>query len=213
MPTLDTTTVPKIKAITVNGPSSYATGGFTADFSADFSFVRSVRLSIETRGSLATDEYEVTAYNQDSSGVSSPGKCVIKLQIGKYRKTTVSSVDPQPAGITVQAAKTATGTATGSSHTHTIDHDHPSTETGTPTNAGNNTNAAAGGVAYAGHTHTVDIGNFTGSSGASTHTHDRSFEYDHTHSLTFSTENVTMSEVASGTNLSTTVWRALVIGD
>lgn len=214
MPTLDTVTVPKIKAVNLSGPSSYTTGGFTADFSADFSFVRSVRLVIETRGNLVSDMYEVTAYNQDNTGAFAQGKCVIKLNKDMYDKMTMGNVSSQPGGVTVQASKTSTGTTSGSSHTHAIDHNHPSVESGAVATAQlANWNTAVGGGPLAAHTHTFDLDNFTGSSGANTHTHARSFEYAHTHPITQAETNVTITEVANATNLSTTVWRALVIGD
>ena len=209
----DIVTVPFIVYGNVSGPASYATGGFQLDLTASLSFIRYLSLEIETIGSLASDEYEVIL-NQDTTGTFAPGKATIKLLRDRYDKFSIGAVSGNPGGTTVQASKTATGTTTGSSHTHTIDHDHPSTTSSAPTAAGAGVDAAAAQPAVAGHTHTVDIAAFTGSSATGTHTHDRSFEYEHGHAIGTVTDTaVSLVEVANATNLSTTTWRYLAVGD
>lgn len=209
----DTVTVPFIIYGDVSGPASYATGGFQLDLTASLSFIRYLSLEIETIGSLASDEYEVIL-NQDTTGTFAPGKATIKLLRDRYDKFSIGAVSGNPGGTTVQASKTATGTTTGSSHTHTIDHDHPSTVSGSAVAGGAGVDAAAAAAAVAAHEHNVDISNFTGSSATGTHTHDRSFEYAHGHSVGTVTDTaVALTEVAAATNLSTTTWRYMAVGD
>lgn len=213
MAVTDSVVVPKIKSYTVNGDSSYSTStGVVLDFTADFSLIRGVLISLETRGSLSGVDWNLGDMNQDRSNTFSPGKTFLILRSAKYDKMTLGNVSGLPSGVTAQTSKFAAGTTTGSSHTHTIDHNHPATESGVPIIVNGQPNATAGGVAITNHTHTVDLANFTGSSAANTHTHDRSFEYNHTHPINQSETDAALTEVTNGTNLSTTVWRVMVIG-
>lgn len=211
MAVVDTINNIKVTAGNISPPASYVAGGFLLDLSSTFSFFGNAELAIETAGSLMPIEYEITP-NRDTTGAFAPGKAVIKLVRVRYDRATFGNVSNNPSGTTIQASKTATATTTGSSHTHSIDHDHPATTSSTPVAGGDGVNAALGQPGIATHTHSVDIPAFTGSSGASTHTHDRSFEYDHNHSTTQVSTNATATEVAAGTDLSTTVFRYAAYG-
>lgn len=212
MATLDAGTGAKVKAYSFSGPASYATGGFLLDASADFSWIGMVDLVVVTRGVLPAVDHELLL-NRDLSSVEAFGKATIKLVRGRYDKATFGAVTGQPGGVTVQAAKTAAGTSTGSSHTHTINHDHPSVESADVTAAGTiGVLLAAAGGAMRSHTHTFDVPAFTGSAINNQHFHDRSFEYDHAHSLTTATADLTAAEIANATDLSGVSFRALVYG-
>lgn len=139
--------------------------------------------------------------NVDSAGSETFGKAMVKLVRERFDHATVGNVSGNPAGTTVQAALFAAGTTTGSSHTHAFDHDHPIEST-------TSTNAAGLGVATGGafniddHSHTFDVANFVGTTTATTHAHNRAFEYDHDHSVSAPTvTDVAATEVASGTDL------------
>lgn len=213
MATTDTVTVPLVFTGNVSGPASYAAGGFLLDLTANMSFVRFLSLEIETRGSLLSDEYEITP-NRDLAGVFSPGKAVVKLVVDRFDKFSIGNVTGKPSGVTVRAAKHAAGETTGSSHSHTIDHDHPNTTSSQPTAGGDGVGAAVGGIAIATHTHDVDIPNFTGSTPAGgLHTHDRSVEYDHNHAINNTETDASIVEVTAGTNVSGTTWRYFAVGD
>lgn len=213
MSTSDTVTIPFIVYGNVSGPASYATGGFELDLTASLSFIRFLSLEIETIGALTSDEYEVIL-NRDDAGAFAPGVATVKLLRDRYDKTTLGNVSGQPGGVTVQASKTATGTTTGSGHTHTMNHDHPSTTSSVPTAVAPGVDAAAAMAAVDEHTHAVDIANFSGSTASATHTHDRSFEYEHGHAIGTVTDTaVSLTEVANATNLSTTTWRYMAVGD
>lgn len=213
MATKDLVTIPKIVIGSVSPPSSYATGGFLLDLSASFVNLGAVRLSVETTGSLPPSHWQIL-YNQDTTGAQAYGKCVIKLMRHRYDKASIGAVSGNPSGTNVQAALFAAGTTTGSSHTHSQNHDHASITIGPAVTAGApGVDAAAGQPATATHTHTADPPAFVGNTGASTHTHNRAFMYEHNHSFTETANtDVTVTEVAATTNLSTTVFRYMAVG-
>jgi len=211
MATSDTATGAKVKAYSVTGPASYATGGFLHDASADFSWVGFCDVTVTTRGSLAPCDFEYLL-NKDLSSVEALGKAVIKVVRGRYDKATMGNVTGQPGGVTVQSAKTATATTTGSSHNHAINHDHAAVTSATETASGAAVNLSVGGGAAGGHTHSFDVPSLTGNTTSDTHTHDRAFAYDHAHTSTVATVDCSPVEVANGTDLSATTFAVLVYG-
>lgn len=210
----DTVTIPVLIAGNVSGPASYAAGGFLIDLTASVSFIRFLSVEIEVEGSIVSDEYEALC-NRDLSGNFAPGKAVVKLLMDRYDKTTIGSVSGNPSGTTVQAALAQAATITGSSHGHGMNHDHPSATSSTPTAISGGVNAAVGGNPnMSGHSHAVDIPLFIGGTGLTEHTHQRAFEYEHSHSIGTVTEtNATLTEVSAGTNLSTTTFRYFAVCD
>lgn len=207
----DTITGVKAKTYTVSGPASYATGGFLHDASADFSSIGFVKVNVSIRGPLPPCDYELLL-NRDLSSVEAFGKAVIKVVRGRYDRATMGNPISLPAGTATQSALFAAGTTTGSSHTHTMNHDHPSTESGDYISGGGNANASVGQPPIASHTHTVDIANFTGSTTATTHSHVRAFEYDHSHTKTVANVDLSVVELANGANISTTTFKVTVFG-
>lgn len=212
----DTVTIPKYHTQDLTGPASYASPGIVVDMSTTFAFLRYVEPAITTVGNLPPCKYEITL--NDNQGTYAMGKATIKLMRDRYDKQANGAgemdITGKPSGVTVRTVKFATAESTNSPHTHSIDHDHPSATSGTPTAGGDGVNAALGLPAISTHTHTVDVAAFTGSTPSSgQHTHDRSFEYDHNHSVTTTSTRMTATEISNGTNLSTTVWKLLVIGD
>lgn len=212
MPVSDTVHNKKIQTGNVSGPASYAAGGFVLDLSASLSTLEFLELSITTNGpNLPIHHIEIRT-NQDGTGFA-PGKALIKIMRDRYDKASAGNVTGQPGGVTVQAAKAATAISAGSAHVHSISHDHPATDSSEPVAGGNGVNAAVGGVAIASHVHSVDIPAFSGntpSDGA--HTHDRSFEYQHGHSVSTTETDSASVEMTPGVDLSGTTWRFLGVG-
>lgn len=196
----------------VNGPASYSTGGFVVDLSASLSTLEYLELAITTVGAnLPPCHYEIQL-NRDASAFAQ-GKALVKIMRDRYDEASVGNVSGEPGGVSVRAAKFATGLSTGSSHTHGINHDHPIATSAVPTAGGDGVNAGIGGLSIADHTHTVDVASFTGTTpSGGTHSHDRSIEYDHNHSVTNTQTNSASVEITAGTNLSGTTWRFLAVG-
>lgn len=209
----DTVSNKKIVTFDKSGPASYAAGGFEVDQSAQFAFLHYLSLIQTASGGTIGAYHFVLALNTDSTGAFAQGKARVKVMRDRYSRSTFGNAQNAPSGVTVEVNAVAAGTSTGSSHTHAIDHDHPSTTSSAPTAGGDGVDAALGQPAIAAHTHAVDIANFTGSSGANTHAHDRTFEYTHGHGLTNTVTNTTRVEVAAGTNLSGYTWRCMAVGD
>ena len=208
----DSTTGAKVKAYSVSGPASYATGGFLLDISADFSWLGFLDCRVSVPGVLGPVEFEILL-NKDLSGAEAFGKAAVKIVRGRYDKATIGAPTGNPASTTVSATKVAAATVTGSSHTHTIDHNHPAVASATETPAGTlGVNLAAGGANMRNHTHMFDVPNFSGSTAAATHTHDRSFEYDHSQNRTETTTAIAAVEVAEAKNLSTCTFLILAYG-
>lgn len=211
MPVTNITAIPKITTGNISGPASYSAGGFTLDLSASFSSLNFLKLIEETPGALPDVEYEVLM-DRTASGAVAYGQVAIKLVRPRYDKFSIGNVTGLPSGVTAQTSKFAAATSTGSSHTHSTTHDHPATNSSTPTAAGLGVDSAAGRPDIAGHTHSVDVPSEVFTSGASTHAHDRSFEYNHGHGTTQAETDATLTEVANGTNLSAVTWRYLAVG-
>lgn len=212
MATTDTINNKKIDTGNVSGPASYSAGGFVVDLSSVFSTLEFIELSVTTIGANLPPFHLEIQPNRDSSGFSQ-GKALVKVMRDRYDKATVGVVSGNPGGTSVQAAKAATANTTGSSHSHSIDHDHPQTTSSTPVSGGNGVNSAVGQPGISDHVHLVDVAAFVGNTPSDgTHAHDRSFEYDHNHSVT-NTETTSASvEITAGTNLSGTTWRYFGVG-
>lgn len=212
MAVLDAISACQAKVYTVPGPASYATGGFLMDASADFSWIGFVDVNTTTRGVLPSEEFEILL-NKNLSSADAMGKAVVKIVIGRYDKADMGNVSGNPAGTTVRSVKFAAATTVGSAHTHTIDHNHPAVTSANETASGTlGLNLAAGGPDMRNHNHDFDISAFAGSSGSTTHNHDRSFEYGHTHALTIGGSNLTEVELANGTDISGTTFTIVVFG-
>lgn len=212
MAVTDTLSGVMAKVYSVTGPASYATGGFLKDVSADFSWIGFVDIIVNVRGVLPADDFEFL-HNRSLAGAEAFGQVVVKCNRGRYDKASIGDPSGNPSGTTVRAAKFAAATTVGSNHTHAIDHDHPAVNSANETASGTlGVLLAGGGGNMRNHLHSFDVPNFTGSGGASTHTHDRSFEYGHTHALNTSTADATLAEIANGTNLSGVTFVLTVYG-
>lgn len=210
----DVTSGAKIKVYTVTGPASYATGGFLHDASADFSWIGFVDFIQTVRDSDLNGpfDYEILP-NRDLASAEALGKVTIKLNKGQWDRETLGNVTGQPGGVTVQASKTATATST--SHLHAIGHDHAAVTSANPVNSGTLgqlLDALGAANAMLTHTHSFDVANFVGNTASNAHTHDRSFEYDHSHSLTTAVTDVSLVEVPNTTNLSGATFKIVVYG-
>lgn len=203
-----------IKVYSITGPASYLTGGFLHDASADFSWIGFVDLIQTVRDSDLNGpfDYEILP-NRNLASAEAFGQVTIKLNRGQWDRETLGNVTGQPGGVTVQAAKTATATST--SHLHDITHNHAVVTSAVPVNAGTLgqlLDALGAANLMLTHTHNFDVPNFVGNTVANLHTHDRSFEYDHSHSLTTAVTDVALSEVPNATNLSGATFKLVVYG-
>lgn len=194
----------KVKTITQAGPASYSAGGFVVDFSATHVWLGFVQPVVKTAaGTLPGIEYEV-ALNRDASGVEALGKVAIKVLRNQYQKGSSGSVTGQPGGVTVQSALSNNSATT---HTHDFTHSHAPLLSGTGQQAGAGSNSAASPDADA-HVHqfTPGTATVTTTPAGGSHSHPRPFEYDHNHAVTTTVTDVSLSEVAGGTDLSGTTW-------
>lgn len=210
----DVTSGAKLKVFTATGPASYATGGFLLNASTDFSWIGFLDIIATVRGPNLTGPFDFEILpNRDLAGAEALGRVTIKLNKGRWDRATLGGVTAQPGGVTIQAAKTATATST--SHFHGIDHDHPVVTSGPVVASGllgNLLDALGPANAMLTHTHTFDVPAFVGSTPSVSHTHDRSFEYDHTHAATEAVTDISLVEVAAGTNLSGATFKMTVYG-
>lgn len=213
MSTQDTITGAKAKTYSVTGPASYATGGFLHDASADFSWIGYIDIAVATRGVLPPCDYEMDL-NVDTSAAEALGKAVIKVVRGRYDRATLGAATGKPSGVTIESALTATATTSGSGHTHSINHTHTSPVTSLSNNAPGSLGVllASGGGNSHHHTHDFTIPAFSGTSSSTTHSHNRSFEYDHSHGNTQATTNVSLVEMANTTDLSGVTFKLTVYG-
>ena len=212
MATLDTISGIKVKSYSVSGPASYATGGFLQDASADFSWIGFVDVIVTTRGSLPPCDFE-TLHNKTLAGAEALGQAVIKVVRGRYDKATMGLTSGVPGSVSTRSVKFAAASTTGAAHTHTFDHDHAAVTSPTETAAGTlGILLAAGGGNMRNHTHSFDVANLAATSSSTSHTHDRSFEYDHSHAKTVATVDISAVELASTTNISATTFTLVVYG-
>ena len=204
----------KIKSYSITAPASYATGGFLVDATADFNSIGFMSVGVLIRGSLPACSYEML-HDMDLSSVEAFGKGVVKIVTGTFDKASMGNVSGEPGSVGVRSSKFAAANSTGSAHTHTMNHDHPSVTSGNESTAGTlGVLLAAGGGNMRNHNHVFDVASFSGStdSAGSTHTHDRSFEYEHSHGNTQAATDITLGELANGTNISTTIFMVTVYG-
>jgi len=219
MSTTDTVVVPKIavgSSFTLSGwPSTYSTGGFVLDLTSKFAFLRFFDLAVDTNESSSGNSFRTYQLNVDSTGAYAPGKVLVKIFQWKYKKGSVSTITGNPSGTSVAGSATQAATTTGSSHNHSMDHNHPNTTSGTPSASGVGVATTVGGINLTTHTHDVDLPNFTGNTSSTTHTHQRSFEYKHSHPITTSANNLPVAnELANGTSMvGSFVSSYLAIGD
>lgn len=212
--TVGTITVPKIKTYSQTGPASYATGGFViTGLTGDYSWVGHIDVAVTTRGVLPGVDFEIFK-NVNASGTESLGNGGVKIVRGMYDKATLNAITGLPGGVTAQSAKFAAATTTGSSHNHSIDHDHPAVTSSGTTAAGAAINLAAGGATGGmTHTHDFNVPAFTGNSSSDTHSHERSFEYDHDHAINAATvTDTTITEITNATDLSGVTFKFTVYG-
>lgn len=208
-----TINTPKIKVYSQTGPASYSTGGFViTGLTSDFSWIGHIEVAITTRGTLPAVNYEIFK-NVNASNAESLGNGGIRILRGMYDRATLNAITGLPGGVTAQSSKFAAGTTTGSDHTHANDHDHGNVDSADNNSSGTGVTTNVGEPAADNHNHTFTIPAYTGSTGSSTHSHDRSFEYQHNHAVnTPTTTNVTITEVASTTNLSGVTFNFIVYG-
>lgn len=191
------------------GPSSYATGGWVIDLSTFLSSVGFAQLVtvLGSRGNLPAADLHVDL------DTPTAGKVTVKVMRRRYdRVSAYGNVTGQPAGVTVAAAS---GQTTGSeaAHTHSSTHDHASFTSAGPTSGAGQVLLDVVGAQQETHTHTLDLPSLAGTSGAGTsHNHTDNSIYAHNHGSTHSATNMASTELAAGTNLSTTRWRLLVVG-
>lgn len=192
----------------VDGPASYAAGGFVVDCRKALSAVVDASLVLRTRGATLVP-YAVHATLDSPTA----GQVTFKLMRRRFDRTSaVGNVQNQPAGVTVASAS-GSSTAAEAAHTHPIDHDHATTTTSTPTAAGVGVNTVGGLDAMTTHTHAVDIPNLVGTSGAGTsHSHVYNGIFQHAHVSTQTVTDVALVEFAAGTSLSTSRWWFFALG-
>lgn len=173
---------PKITTGEVDGPASYATGGFELDLTDEVVSLQFVSLAIETVGpNLPPAHYEITINDPDS------GIATIKVMRHRYDKlTSVDDVSGQPGGVTVQAASGAT--------TSTSNEDVSTTGAAATVDAG----AGSGAAQNEAHTHS--------------HSHTFDSIYEHGHDVTQTETDAESVELAATTDLSGTTWRYFAVG-
>lgn len=197
----------QVVTLSVTGPVSYATGGFLVDPTADISWLGFMAVGF-TAGTLPGHEFEIVC-NQDLSGAEAFGKGVVKIVKHQNSQASVGNVSGNPGGTTVQSALTAN---TASTHTHTLNHDHGSVTSGAMSPGGAGSNAGTSPDAL-NHTHVFTIPALTATSAAGgSHAHDRAFQYSHTHPVTSAASDISIAEVANGTNLSTVTFKVICFG-
>lgn len=194
------------------GPASYPTGGFTVDLSASFTTLNKLLVQIETPGNLAglAFDYEITRNSP------SAGKAKVKITKRQYNKQTSSfaatTAGSQPSGVTIRTTNGGTGSSE-SAHTHTIGHDHPSFQTGNATPGGGSVALQVAGQNHDAHAHNYNLPIHIGSTVSTTaHSHTDNTAYEHVHALTYTTANPTLTEIANGTNLSTSFFNMAAFG-
>lgn len=176
---------------------SYTTGGITVPTtltSVDFATVE-----VDTTNAALS----VPLFFQISR---SGANFTYKIMVFSYDKlTAIGNITGLPAGVTA-ATTSGQSYVADTAHTHATDHDHGAFTSG-------NAVSGAGGVAIdavgskdvLGHNHTIDIPAFTGTSGVGgSHTHTSSNLYQHQHSLTNTSTDGTLVELANGTGFGAT---------
>lgn len=200
---------PKVRAGTISGPASYATGGFTFT-PGGFNKITFCRLSVVAEGTILTAKFSLT-YNSPAAG-----QVNVKVLREQYDKisTIINAITP-PSSVTIATSNNQTVSSTA--HTHTTTHNHAVTAaSGTPsTGTGAVLVDAVSGTNQSAHTHTVDPSNFGPGSSSNSHSHISNTLYQHQHGTGAQTTPLTTlsaPEVANTTNLSTSTWSYLVIG-
>lgn len=176
------------------GPASYTTGGFV--ITTTLSTVAGFSAEVEAAAGVPAR----FVYTLDTPAA---GQVTVQVFQETYQLESVGAVSGLPAGVTAAAAS-GQNVATDTPHSHAIDHDHAITAASTLAAGGSGvmTGVAVGGVNTSTHTHTANLPNHTGTSGTQTHQHTWDHIYQHQHALSTATVDVTLVEVANGTNLS-----------
>lgn len=194
--------MPQIASDVQTGPVSYTAGGITitsglsnigfalAECSSTVgSMLGSVRLEIERNAPAA-------------------GQFKIKVMSENYQRVTaIGALTGLPSGVTAASSSGQTYDA-NAAHVHSMAHDHAAaTSTNEAASGGGAVLDAIGSKDIVGHNHSFDPPNFTGNTGAgSSHTHTWNELYDHTHALTNTQTDVTLTELTAGTDLSGAVF-------
>lgn len=183
----------KLETSSFTGPASYTTGGHT--ISTGLTQVDFANVEIDTPGANLPHFQVVIS----RSGANFTYKI---MRVQSDQLTTIDAVSGLPAG--VSAAASSGQTYDTVSHLHTMAHDHPATTSTTNTSTGGGTTLdLTSPISIGAHTHSFNPPNFTGNTGSeAAHTHTWNNIYQHQHSLTQTETNMTLSEIANGTNLS-----------
>lgn len=196
--------MPRIETNTFSGTSSYPTGGFTINTGLTTCDFLDVEVLVQG-ANLNHHHIEVSR---------SGANATVKIMRHRYDKSPANTgaVTGLPSGVTASSSSGQTYDASGN-HLHTIDHDHPAKQTSSPNGgAGGTPLNAAGSSTVTTHTHNADPPNFTGNSGNENgHTHTWNNIYQHQHSITNTSTDPTLTEIANGTNLSTTTFNYIAV--
>lgn len=190
---------------TTTGPT-YATGGYTV--ATSLTTVTAADVDIQTPGANLGRVNYIVIPNTPAGGFT------VKIYRRNFDLLSFGSPTGLPAGVSNQVTSGQT-VASESSHTHDAAHDHAVSSASATMSGGSGqvTQAVTGGVATSTHTHTVNLPNFALTTGAgSSHNHTWDNIYQHQHSITNTTTDLGLTELANGTDLSGATINYVAVG-